>query len=141
MKPTTGRVQRGTRPGAGRVQVAPEPDPDQMAADTLITSVITGVALLVAVVVYAGIGSIGLHLLDGFGRWQAMVGLGVGMTLGLVIVILLLRRFADRIQARSRNLYRGIWIGAIAAYVIMGMMYFLPWIAFPQYCPPGAICS
>lgn len=141
MKPTTGRVQRGTKPANGRAQVALEPDPEQMAADTLVTSAISGVALLVAVVIYAALGSIGMHLLDGFGRLQAMVGLGLGMTVGLVLVILLLRRFADPIRARSKNLYRGAWIGAIGSYVIMGFMYFLPWIAFPQYCPPGAICS
>lgn len=141
MKPTTGKVQRGTRSATGRVQVASEPDPDQMAADTLMTSALSSIALVLAIVVYATLGSIGLHLVGGLGRWQAMVGLGVGMTLGLVLVILLLRRFGERIRARSKNLYRGAWIGSIAAYVIMGLLYYLPWIAFPQYCPPGSICS
>ena len=68
------------KPTTGRVEHAPEPDPDQMATDTLMTSVFSGICLIVATVVL-GIfgGSLGLAA----GRatddptW-AKVGFGVG---------------------------------------------------------------
>ena len=49
-KPTTGRVEH---------EPVPEPDPDQMATDTLMTSVFSGICLIVATVVLAGFGCAG----------------------------------------------------------------------------------
>ena len=43
----------------------------------------------------------------------------------------------DALQARSRNLYRGIWIGAVMALALIALMYFVPQLIFPRYCPPG----
>jgi hypothetical protein len=132
-KPTTGRiVPKG----------APEPDPDQMATDTLMTSVFSGVCLVVATVYFATFGWVGLELGTGIAdETGAKVGLGVGLAVGLVVMVWALRRFAGRIRGRSNNLYRGIWIGGLAALGIIVVMAYLPHVVFPQYCPPGAICE
>ena len=58
----------------------------------------------------------------------------------MAVIAWALRRYADRIRARSTNLYRGAWIGSVAALVIIVLMAYLPQVAFPQYCPPGQIC-
>lgn len=130
-KPTTGHVDR-----------APEPDPDQMATDTLMTSVFSGICLIVATIILGTIaGGLGLAV----GRatddstW-AKVGFAVGLALAMSGIMWMLRRHAERIRARSTNLYRGAWIGSVAALVIIATMYFLPQVAFPQYCPPGQLC-
>lgn len=130
------------KPTTGRVEHVPEPDPDQMAADTLMTSVFSGVCLMGATVVL-GIfgGALGLaagHATDS-GIW-ARVGFAVGLALGMAVIAWALRRYAERIRARSNNLYRGAWIGSVAALVIIALMYFVPQVVFPQYCPPGQIC-
>jgi hypothetical protein len=132
-KPTTGRVEHVPEP---------EPDPDQMAADTLMTSVFSGVSLVVATVVLGVSGTLGLAagraVADTAG---AKLGFGLGLALGMVVIAWALRRNTDRIRARSVNLYRGAWIGSVASLVIIVLMAYLPQVAFPQYCPPGQICT
>jgi hypothetical protein len=132
-KPTTGRVEHVPEP---------EPDPDQMAADTLMTSVFSGVSLVVATVVLGISGTLGLAagraVADTAG---AKLGFGLGLALGMVVIAWALRRNTDRIRARSVNLYRGAWIGSVASLVIIVLMAYLPQVAFPQYCPPGQICT
>jgi hypothetical protein len=132
-KPTTGRVERVPEP---------QPDPDQMATDTLMTSVFSGVSLIVATVVLGLFGTMGLAagraVADTMG---AKVGFGVGLALGMAVIAWALRRNSDRIRGRSANLYRGAWIGSVASLVIIVLMAYLPQVAFPQYCPPGQICT
>lgn len=132
-KPTTGRIEHDP---------VPEPDPDQMATDTLMTSVFSGICLIVATVILGAFASIGLHV----GRSVAdvagaKVGVALALAAGMALIAWLLRRYADQIRARSSNLLRGAWIGSVASLVIITMLYFLPQVAFPQYCPPGQICT
>ncbi len=130
------------KPTTGRVEPRPEPDPDQMAADTLMTSVFAGISLLVATVVLAIFGSIALAAGRSVsGTTGAKVGLAMGLVFGGLVIGWALRRNTERIKARSPNLYRGAWIGSIAALVIIMFMAFLPQVAFPQYCPPGQLCT
>jgi len=130
------------KPTTGRVEPRPEPDPDQMAVDTLMTSVFSGISLLVATILLAISGSIALAAGRALsGPTGAKVGLAVGLLVGGVIIGWALRRNSERIKARSVNLYRGAWIGSVAALVIIMLMAFLPQVAFPQYCPPGQICT
>lgn len=132
-KPTTGRIDRHD---------PPEPDPEQMSTDTLMTSVFAGIALVVATIYFATFGWVGLEagstLADETG---ARIGLGVGLAVGLAVMAWAMRRFADRIRARSKNLYRGAWIGGVAALGIIVVIAYLPQVVFPQYCPPGAVCE
>ncbi len=134
-KPTTGRVEHAPEP-------EPQPDPEQMATDTLMTSVFSGVSLIAATVILGVFGATGLaagrSVADSVG---AKVGFGIGLALGMAVIAWALRRNADRIRARSTNLYRGAWIGSIASLVIIVLMAYLPQVAFPQYCPPGQICT
>jgi hypothetical protein len=129
------------KPTTGRVEHLPEPDPDQMATDTLMTSVFSGISLIAATVVLGVTGALGLaagrSIADTIG---AKVGLGVGLALGMAGIAWGLRRYAPQIRSRSTNLYRGAWIGSIAALVIIVLMAYLPQVAFPQYCPPGQLC-
>ena len=129
------------KPTTGRVEHVSEPDPDQMAADTLMTSVFSGISLIAATVILGFTGAMGLaagrSVADSLG---AKVGLGIGLALGMAGIAWALRRYADRIRARSTNLYRGAWIGSVAALVIIVLMAYLPQVAFPQYCPPGQLC-
>jgi len=115
---------------------------DQRNVDILMTAIFSGVALIVATVLLASGGSLGMLLLKQVanGPLTAEVGFGIGLVATGVALGLLLRRFADRIKRRSANLYRGAWIGLIGALVIIAFMAYLPQVAFPQYCPPGAIC-
>ena len=130
------------KPTTGHVDPRPEPDPDQMAADTLMTSVFSGVSLLAATVFLAIFGSVALAAGRAMsGTTGAKVGLAVGLLVGGAIIGWALRRNSERIKARSANLYRGAWIGSVAALVIIMLMAFLPQVAFPQYCPPGQICT
>lgn len=130
-KPTTGRLQP-TPP--------PEPDTEQMATDTLMTSVFTGICLIGATFVLAVFGVSVLFLGESIaGANGAKVGLGVGLVLGAVVIALLLRRFSERIRARSANLYRGAWIGTFLSLGIILVMAYAPWL-MPAYCPPGGVC-
>lgn len=132
-KPTTGRIDRDE---------PEQPDPEQMATDTLMTSVFSGISLVGATVYFASVGYVGLALGERLGDTSgAKVGLGIGLLVGLVVGVLLVRKFADRIKGRSRNLYRGIRIGSLVALGIIVVMAYLPQVAFPRYCPPGAICE
>jgi cbb3-type cytochrome oxidase subunit 1 len=130
------------KPTTGHVEHVPEPDPDQMATDTLMTSVFSGVCLIGATVIFGLVGG-GLGLAAGratdSATW-AKAGFAVGLALGMALIAWTLRRYAARIRARSANLYRGAWIGSVAALVIIALMYFMPQVAFPQYCPPGQVC-
>jgi len=132
-KPTTGRVDRGE---------PPEPDPDQMATDTLMSSVFSGVFLIVATVYFGTTGYAGMvlgqRLADATG---ARIGLGIGLAVGLGVAVLLMRRFGDAIRGRSRNLYRGIVIGGLASVGIIVLLAYFPQVAFPRYCPPGTTCE
>ena len=146
-KPTTGRIQRGPKPEAvsqtsrsEQARQRSQAESNQMMTNTLMTSVWSGVALIAATVVLAITGAIGLFagraLADTTG---AKVGLGVGLVLGTALIAVLLRRFADRIRARSTNLYRGAWIGTFASLAIILVMAYAPWL-MPNYCPPGGMC-
>jgi uncharacterized membrane protein len=129
------------KPTTGRVQHVPEPDPEQMATDTLMTSVFSGLSLMGATVILGAFGSLALAAGRALaGTTGAKIGFGVGLAVGIAVILWTLRRFADRIRARSANLYRGAWIGSVAALVIIVLMAYLPQLAFPQYCPPGQLC-
>jgi hypothetical protein len=129
------------KPTTGRVEHVPEPDPDQMAADTLMTSVFSGISLIAATIILGMTGALGLAAGRSIGDTiGAKAGLGLGLALGMAGIAWGLRRYAERIRARSTNLYRGAWIGSIAALVIITLMAYLPQVAFPQYCPPGQVC-
>jgi uncharacterized membrane protein len=119
-----------------------EPDTETMAADTLMTSVFTGVGLVIATIILATTGTLMLALGRSLaGSAGARVGLGVGLLVGALAIGWALRRFAARMRARSANLYRGAWIGSVAALVIIVLMAYFPQVVFPQYCPPGQICT
>jgi hypothetical protein len=131
-KPTTGRIQ----PAAPE----PQPDPEQMATDTLMTSVFAGICLIGATFVLAVFGAMALYAGRAVGEVTgAKVGLGVGLALGTVVIAWFLRRFSGRIRARSNNLYRGAWIGTFASLAIIVVMAYAPWL-MPNYCPPGGMC-
>ena len=131
------------KPTSGQVEPAPERDTDQMAVDTLMTSVFSGISLIVATVVLAITGVVCLDLSRSLtdSSVGAMVGFAIGLLMGVLLIGWLLTRYADRIKGRSRNLYRGAWIGSGAALIIIVLLYFAPQVAFPQYCPPGQICT
>jgi uncharacterized membrane protein YidH (DUF202 family) len=130
------------KPTTGRVDHLPEPDPDQMAADTLMTSVFSGLGLIAATFVLAILGTAGYAAAGGAGAPGnvAKFGLGAGLALGMALIAWGLRRYSARIRARSTNLYRGAWIGSVAALVIIVFMAYFPQVVIPQYCPPGQIC-
>ena len=131
------------KPTSGEVEPAPERDTDQMAVDTLMTSVFSGISLIVATVVLAITGVVFLDLSRSLtdSSVGAMVGFAVGLLVGVLLIGWLLTRYADRIKGRSRNLYRGAWIGSGAALIIIVLLYFAPQVVLPQYCPPGQICT
>lgn len=145
-KPTTGRIQRGPKPQASSQAKASSvgsrsrAETDEMMTNTLMTSVWSGVSLIVATLVLATTGALGLFagrsVADTTG---AKVGLGVGLVLGTVLIALLLRRFSGRLRARSANLYRGAWIGTFASLGVILVMAYAPWL-MPNYCPPGGMC-
>jgi hypothetical protein len=130
------------KPTTGRVEQHPEPDPDQMAADTLMTSVFTGISFMITATLLASIGSLGLFLMRSAVDTPtgAKVGFALGLLVGCLAIAWVLRRFGARLRARSQNLSRGAWIGSVAALVVLVFMAYLPQVAFPQYCPPGQIC-
>lgn len=131
------------KPTTGRVQPVPPPQPDteQMATDALMTSVFTGISLVVATLVYAILGGVGAFVADSFSEGTWRVGLGVGLAVAVALIVVVLRTYSGRIKARSVNLYRGAWIGSIAALVILVLLAYIPQVAFPNYCPPGAVCT
>ncbi len=124
--------------GSGR---RPAPEQDQMAIDALMTSVFSGISFMGATLIFAMTGGAGLQVSANSGRVLAMVGFALGLAAGLLAITTLLRRFAERIRARSRNLYRGAWIGTFFSLTIIVLLYYFPSVAFPHYCPPGAICQ
>jgi riboflavin transporter FmnP len=106
------------------------------------TAVFSGICLIIATVIFGVFGSLGLAAGRSVAEFTgAKVGFGIGLALGMVVIAWGLRRYADRLRARSTNLYRGAWIGSIAALVIITVMAYFPQVAFPQYCPPGQVCS
>lgn len=129
------------KPTTGHVEPVKEPDPEQMAEATLLTSIFAGISFVVAVIVYGCIGGVALKLFTGASRAVAMTAFGVALGLGFGFLAWVLRQNAEALKARNQNLYRGAWIGVVGALVVMVLMYFLPWIAFPKYCPPGALCQ
>jgi hypothetical protein len=131
------------KPTSGQVDPAPERDTDQMAVDTLMTSVFSGISVIVATVVLAitGVVCLGLSRSLTDSTVGAMVGFAIGLLMGVLLIGWLLTRYADRIKGRSRNLYRGAWIGSGAALIIIVLLYFAPQVVLPQYCPPGQICT
>ena len=139
-KPTTGRVTRAAEPPSQQLS-AKELDDRNVAI--LMTAVFTGIALLVATIVLAAVGTLGMDVLNRLadGPLTAEVGFAIGLALAMVVIAVLLRRFAAPIRRRSPNLYRGAWIGTIGALIVIVFMAYLPQVAFPQYCPPGAICQ
>lgn len=133
-KPTTGRIVPASSPPP------PPPDTDQLAVDTLMTSVFSGISLVVATLLFASVGGAGAYFADAAGgAWQA--GFGIGLAISAVLAAWVLRHFSDRIRARSANLYRGAWIGGISALAILCVLAYLPQVAFPKYCEPGAACE
>ena len=132
-KPTTGRIEH---------EPVPEPDPDQMATDTLMTSVFSGICLIVATVVLAGFAALGHAVGGSLGDLTgAKIGVGIGLAVGIAVIAWALRRYADQIRARSANLYRGAWIGSLVSLAIIVLMAYFPQVVIPQYCPPGQVCS
>lgn len=130
-KPTTGRVGPAEEP---------EADPERMMAEAWMTSVFTGITLIVATAYFAAIG--GMLLLAGHsaaGPTGARIGLGLGLGLALALAIYLLRASAGRLKSRSVNVYRGAWIGTFLSFGLIIVMAYAPWLV-PNYCPPGAIC-
>ncbi len=124
-------------------QVRPEPeepDEDQLATATLMTSVFTGISFVVAVIIYSMFGTLTLKLVWDGGRTAAMITFAIGLAVAAGLIAFLLRRYSDHIQDRSMNLYRGAWIGSAAALVVIVVMYYMPQIAIPTYCPPGSVC-
>ena len=130
-KPTTGRAIREPE----------QPDPEQMAADTLMTSAFTGVSLIVATALFGLGGGIGLYAGGHFAELGgAKVGFAIGLAVTLAVIVWALRHWADFIKGRSLNLYRGAWIGTFAALAVIVVMYYVPQL-LPMYCPPGAVCE
>ena len=128
--------------GSEHVRPEPqEPDPDQLATATLMTSVFAGISFVVAVIIFSFAGTAVLQLAKDGELTAKMIAFGVGLALGGGLVVFLLRHYSAQIQARSRNLYWGAWIGSIAAMVIIVVMSYLPWIVFPHYCSPGQVCQ
>lgn len=128
-KPTTGRVQ----------PPAPEPDTEQLTTDTLMTSVFTGLSLIVATLILGAAGGLGALTGDQFGSGGWRFGLAVGLLVGMGLIAVVLRTYASNIKARSANLYRGAWIGSFLSLGIILVMAYAPWL-MPSYCPPGAMC-
>lgn len=118
-----------------------EPDQDQMITDAMMTSVFTGISFVLSVLVYSLAGGISLNLTADSGRIVQMIVFGAGLAFGAGVVVLLLRSYSAQLRLRSQNLYRGAWIGSMAGLAIIVVMYYLPWLAFPVYCPPGAVCQ
>lgn len=129
------------RTSTGPIEQVPQPDPEQMATDALMTSVFTAVSFVLATVLLAALGGVvmqlGFSLFDSAG---AKVGLALGLAMGTGLVYLGVRRYEPRIRARSANLYRGIWLGTLLSLAIIVVMAYLPQVALPVYCPPGAMC-
>ncbi|MGB7981038.1 MAG: hypothetical protein WCF36_09640 [Candidatus Nanopelagicales bacterium] len=125
----------------GPIDQAPQPDPEQMATDALMTSVFTAATFVAATVVLATLGGLvmqlGASILNSMG---AEIGLAVGLALGTLLIYLGVRRYESRIRARSANLYRGIWLGTGLSLAIIVVMAYLPQVALPGYCPPGGMC-
>lgn len=124
-------------------RVPPKPDPDQMAADALVVSIVAGISFVIATVIFGFFGGLGISLANALsgGRTLKMVCVGVGLAVGLGLIGYLLRANEDRLRARHRMWYRGAWIGTFLSLAIIILMYYFPWIVIPAYCPPGAPCE
>lgn len=124
-------------------KVPPAPDPEQMAADGLIISITAGICFVVATVVLGIFGGVGITLANaiGGGREVQMVCVGVGLAIGLLVIRYLLRANKAAITRRNPLWYRGAWIGTLMSLAIICLMYYMPWIVIPAYCPPGAPCE
>ncbi|HEX6887987.1 MAG TPA: hypothetical protein VF143_07760 [Candidatus Nanopelagicales bacterium] len=152
MKPTVGKVQPRPRVEAKpdrrgkekqeKKAAKPQSAEDNRLADLMTISLMAGGALIVAtlllVAIAAPLGYLGADL---GGITGAKVGFGLGLALALGLIALALRRFGPRLRSRSPNLLRGAWLGTIVAAVVLVFLYFLPNVALPTYCPPGAICT
>lgn len=124
-------------------KAAPAPDPEQMAADALVTSIVAGVSLVIATVLLGIAGGLGIELakLLSASRSVTMALVAIGLAGGSFIIVKLLRRYAPKLRAKGKPWYRGAWIGFVMALSIMVLMYYFPWIVIPAYCPPGAPCE
>lgn len=143
--PPSGSASGSGAPSAPRVRRdAPKgPDPERMAADALITSIVAGVSFVAATVVFGFLGGLGLQAANAIGvsRPWKLVLLGIGLAGALAVLAYLLRANRERLEAKGRNWYRGAWLGVILSLSVIVIMYYVPWIALPQYCPPGAPCE
>ena len=92
-KPTTGRVTHAAEPPSQQLS-AKELDDRNVAI--LMTAVFTGIALLVATIVLAAVGTLGMDVLNRLadGPLTAEVGFAIGLALAMVVIAVLLRRFA-----------------------------------------------
>ena len=82
-----------TKRGTEHVRPEPEePDPDQLAIDTLMTSVFAGIGFVVAVIIYSFTGTLALELTNVSGRTTSMIVFGVGLAVGVGLIVFLLRR-------------------------------------------------
>lgn len=124
-------------------KVTPAPDPEQMAADALVTSIVAGVSLVIATVLLGIAGGLGIELAKALSasRSVTMVLVALGLAGGSLLIGTQLRSNAPRLLRRGKPWYRGAWIGFILALSIMVLMYYFPWIVIPSYCPPGAPCE
>ena len=157
-KPTTGRIDRsGPRPA----NAVPEPAPTPSKAkgrrrrrsalsaqdtarinETSMTAIFAGLALFLGIMYFSAFGGVFGFLGGHTGRMRGVqVGFGIGLALGLLVLALVMRWRQEALQTRSRNLYRGIWVGALLALVLIALMYYAPQVVFPQYCPPGPGCG
>lgn len=130
------------RTDSGPIDQAPQPDPEQMATDTLMMSVFTGASFVVATVVLAALGGVGARL--GFGLLDSATGTRIGMAVGLALgtgmIYLGVRRYETPIRARSVSLYRGIWLGTLLSLTVIVLMYYFPQVVIPGYCQAGGNC-
>lgn len=121
----------------------PQPDPDQMAADTWLTSFVAGGTFLVATIIFGVFGGVGISLARALGgnRILQMVLVAVGFAMATGLIAVGVRRFRPQIERRGPAWYRGIIIGTAISLGIIVLMYFFPHIVFPKYCPPGGLCE
>lgn len=159
-KPTTGRIDRaGSRAAGSPTAVATPQVPagggrrrrrrSRMSAEdtnrineSALTALCAGLALFLGTMYFAAFGGVFGFLGGHTGQMRGVqIGFGVGLALGLLGFVLVMRWRQDALRARSQSLYRGVWVGALMALALIALMYYLPHVVFPQYCPPGPGCG
>lgn len=110
----------------------PTPEVQQRELDVTWTSLYTGFCLIPATVflgIFGGIGFLaGSSLAGSLGE---KIGLGVGLAFGTLVMVLLLRRFEEKVRRRSPNLHRAMWIATWLSLLLIVVMAYVPQLAFP----------